>query len=104
MSALAVKDRGVDGTAALIRTPAGYARVRFRYRPRNGQPRERSAATAVASVLTPLSDIVQRAAILKSVARRGEVTRCGDVTIVDDHTTRPQALSRALAMMKGETR
>jgi UDP-N-acetylmuramoyl-tripeptide--D-alanyl-D-alanine ligase len=53
----------------------------------------------------PLGEIVERIATLKPVARRGEIIRCGDVTIVDDsYNSNPKALSRALAMLKGEAR
>ena len=64
------------------------------------------AAAAVAIRFdVPLADIVERAAGLKPVARRGEVIRAGGVTIVDDsYNSNPKALSRALAMLAGETR
>ena len=53
----------------------------------------------------PLEDIVDCAAGLKPVARRGEVIRAGGVTIIDDsYNSNPTALSRALAMLGGETR
>jgi UDP-N-acetylmuramoyl-tripeptide--D-alanyl-D-alanine ligase len=62
------------------------------------------AATAVAIRFeVPLADIVERAAGLKPVARRGEVIRAGGVTIVDDsYNSNPKALSRALEMLAGE--
>jgi UDP-N-acetylmuramoyl-tripeptide--D-alanyl-D-alanine ligase len=64
------------------------------------------AAAAVAIRFdVPLQDIVERSAGLKAVARRGEVIRAGGVTIVDDsYNSNPKALSRALAMLAGETR
>jgi UDP-N-acetylmuramoyl-tripeptide--D-alanyl-D-alanine ligase len=64
------------------------------------------AATAVAIRFdVPLTDIVERAAALKPVARRGEVIRAGAVTIVDDsYNSNPKALSRALTTLSGETR
>jgi UDP-N-acetylmuramoyl-tripeptide--D-alanyl-D-alanine ligase len=53
----------------------------------------------------PLEDIVSRAAALKPVARRGEVTRTGRLTIVDDsYNSNPRALSRALSVLAGESR
>ena len=53
----------------------------------------------------PLEDIVERAAGLKPVARRGEVIRAGGVTIIDDPcNSESESLSRALAMLGGETR
>jgi UDP-N-acetylmuramoyl-tripeptide--D-alanyl-D-alanine ligase len=103
--ALAVKDLGVDGTTSLVRTPAGDAEIRTAL-PGLANLANVLAATAVAMNFdVPLSDIVERAADLKPVARRGEVARCGGVTIVDDsYNSNPGALSRALAMMKAETR
>ncbi len=103
--ALAVKDLGVDGTAAVIRTPNGDAEIRTSLAG-TANLANVLAATAVALRFdVPLSDIVQRAATLKPIPRRGEVTRHGDVTIVDDsYNSNPAALSRAFAMMKGETR
>jgi UDP-N-acetylmuramoyl-tripeptide--D-alanyl-D-alanine ligase len=64
------------------------------------------AATAVAIRFdVPLADIVDCAARLKPVARRGEVFRAGGVTIVDDsYNSNPKALSRALSVLAGETR
>ena len=73
--ALAVKDLGVDGTAALVRTPAGDAEIQTPL-PGTANLANVLAATAVALRFdVPLSDIVERAAVLKPVARRGEVIR-----------------------------
>jgi UDP-N-acetylmuramoyl-tripeptide--D-alanyl-D-alanine ligase len=103
--ALAVNDLGIDGTAAMIRTPAGDAEIRTSL-PGQANLANILAATAVALRFdVPLADIVQRAAALKPVARRGEVIRCGGVTILDDsYNSNPKALSSALAMLKDETR
>jgi UDP-N-acetylmuramoyl-tripeptide--D-alanyl-D-alanine ligase len=103
--ALAVRDLGIDGTEAMVRTPAGDAEIRTPL-PGAANLANVLAATAVALRFeVPLSDIVQRAATLKPVARRGDVIRAGGVTIVDDsYNSNPAALSRALAMVKGETR
>ena len=103
--ALAVRDLGIDGSAAIVRTPIGEAEIRT---PLPGMANLSNvlAATAVAIRFdVPLGDIVERAAGLKPVARRGEVIRTGGVTIVDDsYNSNPKALSRALAMLAGETR
>ena len=103
--ALAVRDLGIDGSAAIVRTPIGETEIRT---PLPGMANLSNvlAATAVAIRFdVPLSDIVERAAGLKPVARRGEVIRTGGVTIVDDsYNSNPKALSRALAMLAGETR
>jgi UDP-N-acetylmuramoyl-tripeptide--D-alanyl-D-alanine ligase len=103
--ALAVRDLGIDGTSAIVRTPIGEAEIRTPL-PGVANLSNVLAATAVAIRFdVPLADIVERAAVLKPVARRGEVVRVGDVTIVDDtYNSNPQALSRALAMVGSEMR
>jgi len=103
--ALAVRDLGIDGTAALVRTPIGEAEIRTPL-PGTANLSNVLAATAVAIRFdVPLDDIVQRAAALKPVARRGEITRTGTMTIVDDsYNSNPTALSRALAMVAGDSR
>ena len=103
--ALAVRDLGIDGTAALVRTPIGEAEIRTPL-PGTANLSNVLAAAAVAIRFdVPLSDVVERAARLKPVARRGEVIRAGAVTIIDDsYNSNPKALTRALAMLAGETR
>ena len=103
--ALAVRDLGIDGTAAIVRTPIGETEIRTPL-PGTANLSNVLAATAVAIRFdVPLADIVERAARLKPVARRGQVIRAGGVTIVDDsYNSNPRALSRALAMLAGETR
>jgi len=103
--ALAVRDLGIDGTAAIVRTPIGEAEVRT---PLPGLANLSNVLAAMAVAIrfdVPLADIVARAAGLKPIARRGEVIRAGGVTIVDDsYNSNPKALSRALALLAGETR
>jgi UDP-N-acetylmuramoyl-tripeptide--D-alanyl-D-alanine ligase len=103
--ALAVRDLGIDGTAAIVRTPIGETEIRTPL-PGTANLSNVLAATAVAIRFdVPLADIVERAAQLKPVARRGEVIRAGGITIVDDsYNSNPKALSRALGMLAGETR
>jgi UDP-N-acetylmuramoyl-tripeptide--D-alanyl-D-alanine ligase len=103
--ALAVRDLGVDGTTALVRTPVGEAEIRTPL-PGAANLSNVLAATAVAIRFeVPLSDIIAGAAALKPVTRRGEITRTGGVTIVDDsYNSNPKALSRALVMVAGESR
>jgi UDP-N-acetylmuramoyl-tripeptide--D-alanyl-D-alanine ligase len=103
--ALAVRELGVDGMAALVRTPIGETEIRT---PLPGAANLSNILAAAAVAIrfdVPLEDIVERAAGLKPVARRGEVLRAGGVTIIDDsYNSNPKALSRALAMLGGETR
>jgi UDP-N-acetylmuramoyl-tripeptide--D-alanyl-D-alanine ligase len=103
--ALAVRDLGIDGTVAVVRTPIGEAEIRTPL-PGTANLSNVLAAAAVAIRFdVPLSDVVERAARLKPVARRGEVIRGRRVTIVDDsYNSNPKALSRALATLAGEAR
>ena len=103
--ALAVRDLGIDGTMALVRTPVGEAEI---HTPLPGVANLSNvlAATAVAIRFdVPLGDIAEKAAALTPVARRGEVVRAGGLTIVDDsYNSNPKALSRALSTVAGERR
>ena len=105
VQALNVRDLGVDGTAALVRTPVGEADVRTGL-PGTANLSNLLAATAVALRFdVPLSDIVARAAELKPLPRRGEITKAGGVTIVDDsYNSNPRALSKVLSTVAGEGR
>ena len=103
--ALAVRDLGIDGTAALVRTPIGEAEVRTSLPGIANLSNVLAAAAVAIRFDIPLSDIVERAAGLKPVARRGEVTRSGALTILDDsYNSNPSALSRALAIVASESR
>jgi len=103
--ALAVRDLGIDGTVARVRTPAGEAEIQT---PLPGVANLANVLAAAAVAIrfdVPLADIVERAATLKPVARRGEVARTRTVTIVDDsYNSNPKALARALAMLAAESR
>jgi UDP-N-acetylmuramoyl-tripeptide--D-alanyl-D-alanine ligase len=105
IQALNVRDLGVDGTAALVRTPAGEAELRTGL-PGTANLSNLLAATAVAVRFgVPLSEIVARAAALRPLSRRGEITKAGGVTIVDDsYNSNPRALSKALSTVAGEGR
>lgn len=103
--AVAVQDRGIDGMSAQVRTPAGEGEVHLPLAG-IGNLANLLAATAVALGFdVPLSDVLERAATLKAGSHRGEVIRAGRVTILDDsYNSNPAALSRALAVVKGENR
>ena len=100
--ALAVRDLGIDGTAAIVRTPIGEAEIRTPL-PGTANLSNVLAAAAVAIRFdVPLDDIVERAARLKPVARRGEVIRAGGVTIVDDsYNSNPKALVACACTARG---
>jgi len=103
--AIQVQHRGVDGTTAVVRTPAGEAEIS------TGLPGTANLANVLAAVAValrfniPLSRLVERAAQLKPVSRRGEVNRHAGITVVDDsYNSNPNALSRALGVIGSETR
>ena len=103
--ALALRDLGIDGTAALVRTPIGEAEIRTPLPGTANLSNILAAASVAIRFDVPLGDIVERAAALKPIGRRGEVSRTRRVTIVDDsYNSNPKALSRALSMVAGETR
>jgi UDP-N-acetylmuramoyl-tripeptide--D-alanyl-D-alanine ligase len=103
--ALHVRDLGIDGIAARVRTPAGEADIRTPL-PGTANLSNLLAATAVALRFNvSLADIVKRSAGLLPMPRRGEITRIGGVTIIDDsYNSNPRALSKALATVAGESR
>ena len=103
--ALAVRDLGIDGTVALVRTPVGEAEIQTPLVGTANVSNLLAAAAVAVRFDVPLADIVDRAAALKPVSRRGEIVRAGAVTIIDDsYNSNPKALGRALAMIAGEQR
>ena len=93
-----VQALGLDGMAAVVRTPVGSAQLRTPLLG-TGNLANVLAAMAVAIGLgVPLDDIVSVAATLGPAAHRGELLRLpGGVTIVDDsYNSSPAALRRAL--------
>jgi UDP-N-acetylmuramoyl-tripeptide--D-alanyl-D-alanine ligase len=103
--ALAVSDLGIDGTAAMVRTPIGETEIRVPLPGRANLSNVLAASAVAIRFDVPLDDIVARASALKPVARRGEITRTSRLTIVDDsYNSNPRALSRALSVVAGEAR
>ena len=97
-----VLDRGLDGTAALVRTPAGEVELQT---PLLGLGNLANvlAATAVAVQFdVPLDAIAASAARLHPAHHRGELLRlAGGLTLIDDsYNSSPSALKRALQTIK----
>jgi UDP-N-acetylmuramoyl-tripeptide--D-alanyl-D-alanine ligase len=97
-----VLERGLDGTAADVRTPAGSIRLDT---PLLGLGNLYNvlAATAVALEFDiPAGEIVARAARLTPAHHRGELLRLpGGVTLIDDsYNSSPAALRRALETVR----
>ena len=98
ISASGVEALGLEGTTALVRTPAGEATL---HTPLLGLGNLSNvlAATAIAWHFdVPLDEVVPRAASLRPAHHRGELLRLpGGVTVVDDsYNSSPAALKRAL--------
>ncbi|MFL6280458.1 MAG: UDP-N-acetylmuramoyl-tripeptide--D-alanyl-D-alanine ligase [Vicinamibacterales bacterium] len=103
--AISVEDRGLDGTRAVVRTPAGEVRLAT---PLLGLGNLANvlAATAVAVQFdVPLDAIADRAAGLQPAHRRGELLRLpGGLTLIDDsYNSSPSALRRALHVLEVAT-
>jgi UDP-N-acetylmuramoyl-tripeptide--D-alanyl-D-alanine ligase len=100
--ATAVEDRGLDGTAAHLHTPAGDIDLKT---PLLGLGNLTNvlAATAVALQFeVPLDAIAAGAAQLRPAHRRGELLRlAGGLTLIDDsYNSSPAALKQALQTVK----
>ena len=105
VQATAVEDRGLKGSHALVRTPAGEIRIETPLLG-SGNLANVLAATAVALEFgVPLDAIAARAARLQPAHHRGELLRLpGGVTLSDDsYNSSPSALRRALQVMKVAT-
>ncbi|HEX7085674.1 MAG TPA: UDP-N-acetylmuramoyl-tripeptide--D-alanyl-D-alanine ligase [Vicinamibacterales bacterium] len=103
--AIDVRDRGVQGTTAVMVTPAGRVDVHVPL-PGRGPLLNVLAAAAVALLHgVALDAIAARAARLTAAPRRGEVVRLGrGVVLIDDsYNSSPAALAGALAALASET-
>jgi UDP-N-acetylmuramoyl-tripeptide--D-alanyl-D-alanine ligase len=97
----AVEDRGVNGIAAEVATPAGAMRLSMAL-PGRGHLSNALAATAVGVELgVPLEAIAARLAVLAPADHRGAVLRTpAGVTVLDDsYNSSPAALHRALDVL-----
>ena len=65
--ALALRDLGIDGTAALVRTPIGEAEIRTPLPGTANLSNILAAASVAIRFDVPLGDIVERAAALKPI-------------------------------------
>jgi UDP-N-acetylmuramoyl-tripeptide--D-alanyl-D-alanine ligase len=102
VQAMQIEDRGLDGTRATVRTPAGDMSLDT---PLLGPGNLANvlAATAVALEFgVALDAIADRAAQLQPAHHRGELLRlAGGVTLIDDsYNSSPSALQRALHVIK----
>ncbi|HEY8535647.1 MAG TPA: UDP-N-acetylmuramoyl-tripeptide--D-alanyl-D-alanine ligase [Vicinamibacterales bacterium] len=102
--AVDVRDRGVDGTTAVMVTPAGRTELHVPL-PGRGPLLNVLAAAAVALLHdVSLPEIAHRASRLTAAPRRGEVVRLGrGVVLLDDsYNSSPAALAGALAALASD--
>jgi len=99
LQAIDVENRGLDGTRARVRTPAGELVVTSRL-PGRAHLFNLLAAAAVGMVFdVPLDEIAARLELVRAAPRRGDVRRLGrDVVVFDDcYNSSPSALLGSLA-------
>jgi UDP-N-acetylmuramoyl-tripeptide--D-alanyl-D-alanine ligase len=105
VSASQVEHRGLAGTAARLRTPAGQAWLET---PLLGTGNLANVLASIAVALqfdVPLEEAVDRARSLRPAYHRGELLRLpGGITVIDDsYNSSPSALKRALETVGAAT-
>ncbi len=103
--ATGIEQRGLDGIAADVRTPAGTMRIETPLLGL-GNLANLLAATAIALEFdVALPDIAAQAAVLRPAYHRGELLRLpGGISLIDDsYNSSPAALKRALEVVKAAT-
>ena len=95
-----VRDRGIDGIGATVKTPRGDVELDTPL-PGGGNLLNLLAATAVATLCdVPLDEIAGRARRLTPASHRGEIVRLGRATLIDDsYNANPTATRRALELL-----
>ncbi|HSC28316.1 MAG TPA: UDP-N-acetylmuramoyl-tripeptide--D-alanyl-D-alanine ligase [Vicinamibacterales bacterium] len=103
--AVEITPRGLDGTAALLSTPEGDARLETPLIGRGNLANILAAAASALQFQIPLGAIVERAARLRAASHRGELFRLpGGITLLDDsYNSSPSALRRALEVVAAVT-
>jgi UDP-N-acetylmuramoyl-tripeptide--D-alanyl-D-alanine ligase len=102
----ALDERGLDGSSAVLRTPAGEAAIRISLLGRANVANVLAAASVATHFDVPLPAIVEQAAALTPASHRGEVLRlAGGVTVVDDsYNSNPRALRGVLEVISRDDR
>ena len=103
--ATAVEDRGLGGTLAHVRTPAGEATIQTPLLGLGNLANVLAAITVGLHFEVPLDSMVSTAAALRPAHSRGELLRLpGGLTLIDDsYNSSPAALKRALQTVKAAT-
>jgi UDP-N-acetylmuramoyl-tripeptide--D-alanyl-D-alanine ligase len=100
-----VEERGLEGTRAVVQTPAGDIDVETPLLGLGNLANLLAAAAVALHFDVALDDIKSRAALLRAAHRRGELLRLpGGITLIDDsYNSSPTALRRALHTLKTAT-
>lgn len=103
--ATGVQLRGLDGTSADVRTPAGDVHIETPLLGLGNLFNVLAAAAVALQFDVPLEVIAQRAATLRPACHRGELLRLpGGITLVDDsYNSSPAALKRTLETVHAAT-
>jgi UDP-N-acetylmuramoyl-tripeptide--D-alanyl-D-alanine ligase len=105
VQAIGVEDRGLDGTAADVRTPAGRVRLETPLLGLGNLANVLAAAAVAVHLGVPVAALAARAAALRPAHHRGELLRLpGGLTIIDDsYNSSPSALRLALETLHRAT-
>ena len=106
VTATEVEDRGLDGTRAVVRTPAGAPTLTTSL-PGDGNLANVLAAIAVALQLqVPLGAIAERVAAVEAPPHRGQIRRLarGVVVVDDSYNSNPLAVATALETLSRDRR
>lgn len=102
--AVDVKEQGLGGMEATLKTPAGTATLRVPLLGRGNLSNVLCAAAVAIELGVPIAEVVEKAGRLAPARRRGEVRflRQG-ITVVDDsYNSSPSALNKSLEMLSRE--
>jgi UDP-N-acetylmuramoyl-tripeptide--D-alanyl-D-alanine ligase len=96
--AMRVELRGLDGSAADVRTPAGDLRIETPLLGAGNLSNILAAAAVAVQFHVPLDEIARRAASLRPAHHRGDLVRLpGGITLIDDsYNSSPAALKQTL--------
>lgn len=105
VEATSVHLRGLDGTAATVRTPAGTVQIETPLLGLGNLANVLAAAAVALHFDVPLDDIAKRAACLQPARHRGELLRLpGGLTLIDDsYNSSPSALKKTLETVRSAT-
>ena len=105
VQATRVEHRGLDGTAAHLKTPGGESEIATPLLGLGNLANVLAASAVALHFGVPLEAIVARAATLRAAPHRGELLRLpGGITLVDDsYNSSPAALTRALETIAAAT-